>query len=280
MPELPEVEVTRLGILPYLQDQTIEKICVFESRLRWPVPADLSSRLQGHQIRDIRRRGKYLLLEAGEYILMIHLGMSGRLKLLKENTARVKHDHIDLYTRSGWILRYHDPRRFGAWLLTRQQDILTHPLLTHLGVEPLTDTFNADDVFQQTRSKKTAIKLWLMQATHVVGVGNIYANEALFLAKIHPQCPAGQLTKAQCKKLVTIVKQVLQQAIAQGGTTLKDFAAPSGHAGYFQQVLHVYGRGGKACTRCDAILQSMYLGQRSTVFCERCQVKIGLTLNR
>lgn len=270
MPELPEVETTRRGIEPHIQGNAIERVEVRCPRLRWPIPDDLNQQLAGQTVQHVTRRGKYLLLGLDVGTLMIHLGMSGRLCFLSHAEPPQKHDHVDIIFKNQAILRYTDPRRFGAILLTRDNPE-EHVLLKKLGVEPLTEQLTADYLLQRAKNRRVAIKPLIMDSQIVVGVGNIYAAEALFLAGIHPKMPASHLAYDQSVRLVVAIKQVLAEAITQGGTTLKDFLNSDGRPGYFAQKLHVYGRGGLPCVRCKKILESCVLGQRSTVYCAACQ---------
>ncbi|WP_110458386.1 bifunctional DNA-formamidopyrimidine glycosylase/DNA-(apurinic or apyrimidinic site) lyase [Shewanella algidipiscicola] len=269
MPELPEVEVTRQGITPHLIDQQVTALIVRNPSLRWPVP-DIAQQIVGQTIRHIRRRAKYLLIDTDAGTTIVHLGMSGSLRIVSRSTKVEKHDHIDLVMASGKILRFNDPRRFGAWLWCELPEA-AHPLLSKLGPEPLQSEFNVDYLAQALAGKKKAIKLCLMDNHIVVGVGNIYANEALFAAGIHPQTEAGRIDNERLTLLVAEVKQILANAIKQGGTTLKDFTNAEGKPGYFAQKLHVYGRGGDTCTQCGNLLSEIKLGQRATVFCGLCQ---------
>ncbi|MGL4475282.1 MAG: bifunctional DNA-formamidopyrimidine glycosylase/DNA-(apurinic or apyrimidinic site) lyase [Shewanella sp.] len=269
MPELPEVEVTRQGISPHLLDQQVTNFIVRNPNLRWPVP-DVAANIIGHTIRSIKRRAKYLLLETDAGTAIIHLGMSGSLRVLAANTPVEKHDHIDLVMANGRALRLNDPRRFGAWLWSELPDG-HHPVLAKLGPEPLSNEFTADYLFNALKGKSKAIKLALMDNHIVVGVGNIYANEALFAAGIHPQAAAGSITQPKLKQLTECVKIILANAIKQGGTTLKDFTNAEGKPGYFAQELQVYGRGNQACKQCGLLLTEIKLGQRATVFCRHCQ---------
>ncbi|QYJ86075.1 bifunctional DNA-formamidopyrimidine glycosylase/DNA-(apurinic or apyrimidinic site) lyase [Shewanella mesophila] len=271
MPELPEVEVTRQGITPHLIDQQVTGLTVRNPSLRWPVP-DIAQQIVGQTIRNVRRRAKYLLIDTDAGTTIVHLGMSGSLRILPKTAAIEKHDHIDLEMASGKILRFNDPRRFGAWLWCELPEE-AHPLLSKLGPEPLLAAFNLDYLSQALKGKKKAIKLCLMDNHIVVGVGNIYANEALFAAGIHPQAEAGKVDTERLTILVAEVKQILANAIKQGGTTLKDFTNAEGKPGYFAQKLHVYGRGGETCTQCGNLLSEIKLGQRTTVFCGLCQTR-------
>ncbi|MEZ9820169.1 bifunctional DNA-formamidopyrimidine glycosylase/DNA-(apurinic or apyrimidinic site) lyase [Shewanella sp. 10N.286.45.A1] len=269
MPELPEVEVTKQGVSPYLIDNTVTDLIIRNPSLRWPVP-DITKQIIGQTIRAVRRRAKYLLIDTDAGTTIVHLGMSGSLRILPVNSPVEKHDHIDLVLASGKILRYNDPRRFGAWLWNELPE-QAHPLLSKLGPEPLEDSFNSSYLLDALANKKKAIKLCLMDNHIVVGVGNIYANEALFAAGIHPQAEAGKVDAERITILVAEVKQILARAIKQGGTTLKDFTNAEGKPGYFAQKLHVYGRGGETCTHCGQLLSEIKLGQRATVFCSICQ---------
>lgn len=270
MPELPEVEVSRRGIEPHLVGQTITQIIVRDTRLRWPVSPELNE-LAGAQILAVERRAKYLIIHTTQGYMIVHLGMSGALRVIPSATPAVKHDHIDLVLQSGWSLRYNDPRRFGCWLYSAEHPSSGHPLLQGLGPEPLTDAFTADMLYQSSRGRQQAIKTFIMDNHIVVGVGNIYANEALFKAGIHPQRAAGRISLKRYQQLVPIIKDTLTKAIAQGGTTLQDFTQVDGQPGYFKQELMVYGRGGKMCMVCRTRLKEIRLGQRSTVYCPRCQ---------
>lgn len=268
MPELPEVEVSRLGISPHLIGQTIATITWRCEKLRWPIPEQLLM-LQGQQILNISRRAKYLLIETEAGSAIIHLGMSGALRVLDADFPPGKHDHVDLILTNGKLLRYHDPRRFGAWLYVAPGE--THSVLNHMGPEPLTDEFNAETIGERARNKRLPIKAFIMDNKHVVGVGNIYANESLFKAKIHPLRPAQSLSDTEWQRLVQEIKAVLATAIKQGGTTLKDFSQADGKPGYFAQELQVYGKAGEACPVCGEAIQELKIGQRNTFFCDRCQ---------
>ncbi len=271
MPELPEVETTRRGIEPYVKGQRITAVVVRQSRLRWPVPVEqLTQQVVGQQVQAVLRRAKYLLLQVGDGHLLIHLGMSGSLRLVSAAAAVGKHDHVDLNFEDGRVLRLTDPRRFGS-VLWHQGRLEEHALLAHLGPEPLSDEFDGEHLFRLSRKRKQPVKQFVMDGHRVVGVGNIYANEALFEAGIDPRCPAGQVSLVRYQRLVQIIKSVLARAIEQGGTTLKDFVGGDGKPGYFQQQLQVYGRGGERCCRCGSVLQEVKLGQRATVFCAQCQ---------
>ncbi len=270
MPELPEVETTRLGILPHIQNQKVTAVVIRQPKLRWPVAPELSEALVGQRIISVQRRGKYLLLATNTGTLLIHLGMSGSLKIVAQKQAPGKHDHVDILMQGSTMLRYTDPRRFGC-MLWQHGDVLAHTLLRHLGPEPLGDDFDGAVLFQKSRLRKTPVKSFIMDSHIVVGVGNIYANEALFLAGINPKIAAGKIARQRYQKLAHCIRVILQQAIKLGGTTLKDFTGSDGKPGYFKQELRVYGRGGRPCTSCGQALKEIRLGQRSTVYCSRCQ---------
>lgn len=270
MPELPEVETCRSGIAPHIVGKRIATVVVRERRLRWPVPAELESVLTEQVIVDVQRRGKYLLLCADTGTLIVHLGMSGRLCIVSSRCKPRKHDHIDLQFDDDSLLRFNDTRRFGAWLWT-SEPVANPPLLAKLGPEPLSAVFDGAYLAAQARSRQTAVKSLIMDSHVVVGVGNIYANEALFMANIHPQRPAGSLSADDCARLSHAAKTVLQRAIEQGGTTLRDFTDPAGNPGYFQQALAVYGRAGQACPQCGEPVQRYKIAQRATYSCARCQ---------
>lgn len=270
MPELPEVETSRRGLEPHITGQKISTVLVREPRLRWPIPAELPAYLQGGIVRSITRRGKYLLFKFDEGTLLMHLGMSGSVRVVPKDCPATKHDHMDVVLASGNMLRFNDPRRFGA-VLWVQGDPFQHVLLKYLGPEPLTDEFCGEYLHRRARSKKVAAKTYLMDSKVVVGVGNIYANEALFRAGIRPTRPAGRISLPRYEVLAQTVKEVLGEAITQGGTTLKDFLGSDGKPGYFKQSLQVYGRAGEPCFVCGKFLTEVRLAQRSTVFCGQCQ---------
>jgi len=269
MPELPEVETTRRGIEPHVVGGIVAKLIVRDARLRWPVPPDLHDQLRGKTITGVRRRGKYLLLETAKGAVIVHLGMSGSLRICKADEPPRGHDHIDLLLKSGLCLRYHDPRRFGCWLWLPKGE--SHVLLDVLGPEPLEAGFDGDYLFELSRGRKGPIKAFLMDSHIVVGVGNIYANEALFKAGILPSRAAGRVSLARYRVLAGCIRKVLGDAITQGGTTLRDFVGGDGQPGYFQQQLFVYGRGGEACRQCKSVLVETRQGQRTTVYCRQCQ---------
>ncbi|HBO5319978.1 bifunctional DNA-formamidopyrimidine glycosylase/DNA-(apurinic or apyrimidinic site) lyase [Pseudomonas aeruginosa] len=269
MPELPEVETTRRGIAPHLEGQRVERVIVRERRLRWPIPEDLDVRLSGQRIVSVERRAKYLLLGAEAGTLISHLGMSGSLRLVESGTPASRHEHVDIELASGMALRYTDPRRFGAMLWSLAP--LEHELLRNLGPEPLTDAFAGQRLFELSRGRSMAVKPFIMDNAVVVGVGNIYASEALFAAGIDPRKPAGSISKARYLRLAEEIKRILAIAIERGGTTLRDFVGGDGQPGYFQQELFVYGRGGEFCKVCGSTLREIRLGQRASVYCPRCQ---------
>lgn len=271
MPELPEVETTRRGIEPHLLRHTIVQIIVRQPLLRWPIPAELSLRFCQQQITAVNRRGKYLLLATGKGTLIFHLGMSGSLRILPANTTPGKHDHVDFIMSNGMCLRFTDPRRFGC-LLCADQDPEQHFLLKDLGPEPFSAQFSCEYLFQRSRKRKTKIKTFLMDNKTVVGVGNIYANEALFAAGIKPTRAAGSINYLQYQKLYAVIKKILQAAINRGGTTLRDFTQSDGKPGYFKQKLRVYDREGLSCTRCEKKIKSLRIAQRTTYYCPGCQV--------
>lgn len=268
MPELPEVETTRRGIEPHLTGQIIIAAIVRQSRLRYPISNEILQ-LHNQSVLRVERRAKYLLLVLPTGWITIHLGMSGSIRILPAAATPQKHDHIDLLLSNGKILRYNDPRRFGSWLWC--DDLSTHPHLVNLGVEPLDELFSDDYLFNCSRRAKTAVKPWLMSNKIVVGVGNIYASESLFLAGIKPTRPANSLTQSESEKLVAAIKTVLSHAIAQGGTTLRDFLDSDGKPGYFAQALQVYGRSEEICYRCGGEIISVKMAQRNTFYCSTCQ---------
>lgn len=268
MPELPEVETSRRGIEPYLAGHTIVHAIVRNSRLRWPVSQEILA-LSDQLVISVQRRAKYLLVELNTGWIIIHLGMSGSLRMLREETEAGKHDHVDLVMESGYVLRYTDPRRFGAWLWC--EDLAASSVLAHLGPEPLSEDFSADYLFEKSRNKESPVKPWLMDNKIVVGVGNIYASESLFVAGISPARPINQLTHDDVVLLVATIKAVLLRSIEQGGTTLRDFLQSDGKPGYFAQELQVYGRAGEPCRVCGTPILSQKQAQRTTFFCPKCQ---------
>lgn len=270
MPELPEVETTKAGIIPVALNQAISSVIIRAPKLRWPIPQNLAKILSGQTVTAIERRGKYLLLNFATGTLIMHLGMSGRLRALTQQIPAQKHDHVDLCFHSGAILRYTDPRRFGAILWTTDP-ALEHKLLKDLGPEPLTNAFNGKYLWQQAQNKKIAVKNFIMDSKVVVGVGNIYASEALFAAKLDPRKSANQIALEQYTELAKHIKRILKLAITQGGTTLKDFFNTAGKPGYFSQQLQVYGRAGQPCILCNTPIQAVQIGQRNTFYCPHCQ---------
>lgn len=268
MPELPEVETTRRGIEPHLCGQRITDLIVRQRQLRWPVPAGARQAV-GQQVQAVRRRAKFLLIDLAHGQLLIHLGMSGTLRVLPANTAPGKHDHVDLVLDSGQILRFNDPRRFGAVLWSARPD--SHVRLRDLGPEPLGPDFDGGTLWQRSRGRKQSVKTFIMDNHTVVGVGNIYAQEALFRAGIHPSRPAGRISRARYDRLAECIKAVLAEAIRAGGTTLRDFTRADGQPGYFSQSLSVYGRAGEPCLQCGATLKGSRHGQRTTCYCPHCQ---------
>ena len=270
MPELPEVETTCNGIRPHLQGKTIVGAEIRNHSLRWPVPDNLSDLISGQKIKEIRRRGKYIVIQTQSGALIVHLGMSGGVRVVNKNTDLKKHDHVDIEFSNEMVLRYHDPRRFGCVLWT-DKDPEQHKVLCKLGVEPLTDAFDGQFLLEQSKGKTRAIKLFLMDSHIVVGVGNIYANEALFLTGIDPQTAVKEISKEKFDQLAENIKAVLEKAIKSGGTTLRDFTNSEGKPGYFQQQLNVYGRTGEKCVRCGGTIKQIRQGQRSTFYCSECQ---------
>ena len=269
MPELPEVDTTRRGIGPHLIGQRIEQLTVREPRLRWPVDAKLAELVVGSRVEDVGRRGKYLLVTTERGALIIHLGMSGSLRLVPTGSAPGRHDHVDLVTSGGSCLRFNDPRRFGSLHFAR--DSATHPLLASLGPEPLEQAFDRDYLAARAKGRRAPIKALIMNAAVVVGVGNIYANEALFLAGIHPARAAGRIASTRLEKLVESIRTVLTAAIQCGGTTLRDFVGGDGKPGYFRQSLRVYERAGAPCTVCETPIKRRVIAQRASYYCPRCQ---------
>lgn len=270
MPELPEVETTLRGIRPYLIGQWVERLIIREGRLRWPIPPDLPVRLQGQTIAALTRRGKYILIDVGQGSLLLHLGMSGSLRITESASPPRKHDHYDLTLPSGLCLRFHDPRRFGCLLWT-EVDPEQHPLIASLGPEPLEDGFSGNLLHARSRGRSLAVKSFIMDSHVVVGVGNIYASESLFRAGLAPQRAAGRISLNRYHRLAESIRQVLSASLEQGGTTLRDFVNESGAPGYFKQTLNVYDRDGQSCRVCGAPIKVSRLGQRSTFWCGVCQ---------
>ena len=269
MPELPEVETTRRGIAPHIENAVVLKVIVRQPQLRWLIPPHLNQLLIGQSVLKVSRRSKYLLLKFVNGELIIHLGMSGSLRVLLSPNPVEKHDHFDIVFANNVTLRLTDPRRFGAVLW--QEGELPHKLLKNLGPEPLTEYFSLDTFLNGAKNRRIAVKQFIMDTKVVVGVGNIYASEALFAARIHPLTPVNRISKAKFSALVEAIKYILGVAIERGGTTLKDFVGGDGKPGYFAQELQVYGRKGQSCNACQRELQEIRLGQRSSVFCANCQ---------
>jgi formamidopyrimidine-DNA glycosylase len=269
VPELPEVEITRRGIEPFVLDKTVTGVIVRNPNLRRRVPRNIARLAVGQRVRRVLRRGKYLVLECDAGALIVHLGMSGSLRVVETRSTPGKHDHLDI-AFGGSALRLRDPRRFGVVLWSRG-DLSRHPLLERLGVEPLSGQFSPEFLYQATRGREVSIKQLLMNAAVVVGIGNIYANESLFKAGIHPRARAGRLSRAQCAKLVEAVTETLLCAIAAGGSSLRDFVHSDGASGYFQQHYYVYDRAALPCRVCGAAIRVARLGQRSTFYCSTCQ---------
>jgi formamidopyrimidine-DNA glycosylase len=269
MPELPEVETSRRGISPHIVGKVFKNVIVRQPKLRWPVPDNLADLLIGQNLKSVERRGKYLLLNCANGSLLLHLGMSGNLRITNPEVAIGKHDHLDLVFADDTVLRLNDPRKFGAALWAEQPN--QHPLLAVLGPEPLSADFSGEYLQQRAGSRRLPIKSLIMDSHIVVGVGNIYASESLFLAGLHPERPAGEIDLIGYQRLATAIKTVLQKAIEQGGTTLRDFTNAEGKPGYFQQALRVYGRRDQACIDCGEPIQHLKIGQRASYFCPVCQ---------
>jgi formamidopyrimidine-DNA glycosylase len=270
MPELPEVETTLRGISPHLKHRQVTDVVIRNPKLRWPIPKNLPALLRGQTVRGLQRRAKYLLIAFDHGTLILHLGMSGSLRIQSVGTPVEKHDHFDLVLDDDKLMRLRDPRRFGA-VLWHVGSVAQHPLLAALGPEPLEQNFDGAYLHRATRSRSVAIKLAIMDSHLVVGVGNIYANEALFRAGIRPQLAANKLSLPRCEKLVQNIREVLQEAIKQGGSSLRDFVHSDGSSGYFQQSYFVYGRTGEACRVCNTAIKQIRQGQRSTFYCPVCQ---------
>jgi formamidopyrimidine-DNA glycosylase len=270
VPELPEVETTRRGIERAARGERIRQLCIYDPRLRWPIAADLPEQLAGEQLIAVDRRAKYLLLRLTRGTLILHLGMSGSLRILPSERPRAKHDQFDLVLESGLTLRLNDPRRFGSLHYTRE-DPGQHRLLQHLAPEPFERAFDVDYLLRTTRGRRVAIKQLLMNGRLVTGVGNIYANEALFRARVNPRRAAGRLTHEQCARVVRAVRAALRAAIRAGGTTLRDYVGTDGNPGEFRQKLYVYERDGQPCRICGTLIRKLTQGQRSTYYCPTCQ---------
>jgi formamidopyrimidine-DNA glycosylase len=276
MPELPEVETTRRGIEPHLKNRIITDIIIRQPKLRWAIPAHIASTYPGQKIIEVNRRGKYLLIETqnkstSTSTLMFHLGMSGSLRILEQTVLPGKHDHVDILLDNNQLLRFHDPRRFGSLLECPAGQPYTHPLLAKLGPEPLSEDFSADYLYQRSRNRSLSIKSFIMDSQVVVGLGNIYANETLFEAGIRPTRAAGKISRKRYANLVVEAKIMIENAILQGGTTLRDFVSATGTPGYFQQQLKVYGRENQPCVGCQTSIHKIKQNQRSSWYCPQCQ---------
>jgi formamidopyrimidine-DNA glycosylase len=269
MPELPEVETTRRGIAPFVTGRVVTRVLLRRRDLRWPIPRAIRTKLPGQRIESVERRAKYLLLHTTAGSALLHLGMSGSLRVTDPAVPPRTHDHYDLLLDSGMALRFNDPRRFGCLLWQKPEE--THPLLRDLGPEPLGEDFDGDGLWAVSRGRSAAVKTFLMDQSIVVGVGNIYASEALFAAGVHPNRAAGALSRARYARIAAEIRRILDYAITRGGTTLRDFLAPDGAPGYFEQELFVYGRAGESCKVCGASIKSEVIGQRMTYWCPRCQ---------
>lgn len=270
MPELPEVETSRRGIEPHIIDQKVEQVIIREPRLRWPIPQQLPELLTGNRILEVGRRAKYILLRFDDGTVILHLGMSGSLRICSADAELRKHDHIDFVLGNGKVLRLHDPRRFGCVLWT-EEPVEDHSLMQKLGPEPLSEDFDAEHLHQLSRKRSCSIKAFIMNSHIVVGVGNIYASESLFLAGINPKRKAGLVSRERYQKLTLTIKQVLSASIEQGGTTLRDFLNEHGQPGYFAQKLYVYGKNGTPCQQCGSTIKQFTQQQRTTYYCSTCQ---------
>lgn len=272
MPELPEVETTRRGLEPLVKGQRIRAAVVRNRAMRQPVPRGLAQRLAGATVRALGRRGKYLLFDCGSGTLILHLGMSGRLWIVRDDAAPSAHDHFDIVLDNGTLVRLRDPRRFGL-VLWQAGDPLIHPLLVNIGPEPLSAAFNGAVLHAAARNRSAAIKQVLMDSHVVAGVGNIYANEALFHAGIDPRTAANRLSRERCAVLAGKIRETLEHAIIAGGSSLRDYVGSNGMAGNYQSQFTVYARAGERCPRCGGTIKEIRQGQRSTFFCPRCQKK-------
>lgn len=269
MPELPEVETTRRGIAPFVTGHVVERVLLRRKDLRWPIPRAIATRLPGQRIGAVERRAKYLLLHTEAGSPLLHLGMSGSLRIVDPALAPGKHDHYDFVLDSGRALRFNDPRRFGCLLWQKPGEV--HPLLRDLGPEPLGDGFDGDWLWRAARGRSAAVKSFLMDQSIVVGVGNIYASEVLFAAGVHPKRAAGAVSRTRYARIATEIRRILAYAITRGGTTLRDFIAPDGAPGYFEQDLMVYDRAGEPCRICGTPIRAGVIGQRMAYWCPRCQ---------
>ena len=271
MPELPEIEVTRRGILPYIEENTVSRVKIYNPKLRLPISSEIIDNLKGQKINSITRVSRYLLFNTDAGTLLLHLGMTGYLCILSEPSKSVKHDHLDMVFKDKIVLRFNDVRKFGI-IIWAGTDPLKHKLLKNIGPDPLTDNFNGKYLFQESRSRKVSIKQFIMDNKNVAGVGNIYANESLFTCGIHPLTPAGKLSKKTCEKLVTAIKKILSKAI-KNGVKKTDFYPDREWSGYFSQKLKVYQQEGKKCSACGHTIMRIAIGQRSTFYCKKCQKK-------
>jgi formamidopyrimidine-DNA glycosylase len=271
MPELPEIEVTRRGILPYIEKNTVSRVKIYNPKLRLPISSEIIASLKGQKINSITRVSRYLLFNTNAGTLILHLGMTGYLCILSEPSKAGKHDHLDMVFKDKIVLRFNDVRKFGI-IIWAGTDPLKHKLLKNIGPDPLTDNFNGKYLFQESRSRKVSIKQFIMDNKNVAGVGNIYANESLFTCGIHPLTPAGKLSKKTCEKLVTAIKKVLSKAI-KNGVRKTDFYPGREWTGYFSQKLKVYQQEGKKCRVCGHTIMRIAIGQRSTFYCKKCQKK-------
>ena len=270
MPELPEVETTLKGISPHLKNKIVTQVNIYKEKLRWPIEKNLNKKLLNKKLKKIHRRGKYLILEFENGSLLLHLGMSGSLRISTAKMPLKKHDHFEIIFNNKKILRLHDPRRFGAVLWT-EENWQDHKLLKTLGPEPLTSEFNIDYLYKKSRNKTIAIKSFIMDSHIIVGVGNIYASEALFQSGIHPTRKTQNISKKRFETLISAIKEILNKAIKEGGTTLKDFTNADGKPGYFAQQLNVYGRSGQPCLKCASKIKNKIISQRATYYCPSCQ---------
>lgn len=269
MPELPEVETTRRGIAPFVEGRVVTRVMLRRRNLRWPIPRAIDERLPGQRIETVERRAKYLLLHTQAGSALMHLGMSGSLRVTGPDAPWRKHDHYALVLDSGQELRFNDPRRFGCLLWEQAGEV--HPLLRHLGPEPLGDDFNGDVLWVASRGHRATVKSFVMDQSVVVGVGNIYASEALFMARVHPKRAAGRVSRKRYAQIAAAIRGVLSYSIARGGTTIRDFVAPDGEQGHFEQELQVYGRAGEACKVCGTPIRAAVIARRTSYWCPHCQ---------
>lgn len=270
MPELPEVETTLRGIEPYVAGQSVREIVVRNASLRWPIPTKALQGIVGQTVRIAERRAKYILLHTSKGVILLHLGMSGSLRVVTPDTPIGKHDHVDIIFGNDKVIRFNDPRRFGCCLLL-QEPLFEHKLLASLGPEPLTGEFDGNHLFKLSRKRSVAVKNFIMDGKVVVGVGNIYASESLFEAGIRPTMSAHRVSRRRYHLLADEIKKVLAKAIKAGGTTLSDFTQVDGKPGYFRHELQVYAREGEPCLRCGNTIKSKIIGQRNTFYCSQCQ---------